>query len=103
MWNVVADAGQHATLVMSDEVESVRVRGWRRINAIVRPAQGDCRHANCGLPCKFTLDCLQCRIAKSVAIAVAIRMDDDIDEIWIVERRCRSGIGRLVELPSGRP
>ena len=43
------------------------------------------------------------RIARDESIAMAVRMDHDVDEVRIVERARRSIVRRVIEIPARRP
>jgi len=74
-----------------------------RIHAIGLSPDRGTRHGDIGLKGQCRLDLVERRIARHIAVAVAVRVDDDIDEIRIVESRCTGGETGVVEMPVWRP
>src|SRR5262245_64360677 len=71
--------------------------------AVVRAVQRDRRDVDFRTARQLTLDRLEPRLALRVQVAVAIRVDDAVDEVRIVERRRGLLVRGIGELPGGRP
>jgi hypothetical protein len=72
-------------------------------DAVTFPVQHDGRHRDFGLRHELLLDAFVGRVAWGVAEPMAVGVDDDVDEIWIVERGGRALVGRVIKMPIGRP
>src|SRR4029453_14538897 len=81
----------------------MRQRAFRRRQADSVAMQHDRRNRNLWLCSQALFDRFEARITVSVAETVTVRMDHNVDEVRIVERRCGAVIGRVIELPIRRP
>ena len=63
----------------------VPVGGLERVDAIVAAVQGNGRHRNHWLRGQLRFDLVVGRITAHIAEPVAVRVDDDLDEVGIVE------------------
>lgn len=78
-------------------------RAADRHHAVVGAVEGDARHADVRLLCEAGLQGRVRRVAGRQAMAVAVGVDHDVDEIGVVEGRRAALVGRVVELPDRRP
>src|ERR1700730_10572492 len=90
-------------LIGAGEMPGIRVGHVRRGDAIRLACQHDRRNCNRWLGGQILLNALQRGVAGGLSVAMAIGMDADIDEIWIVPARGGGLEGGVVELPVGRP
>src|SRR5207244_9821190 len=78
-------------------------RFLRWIYLIDRAMDNDGRDTDLGELCQLRLDRGIPGIAISIAYAMPVRVNDDIDKILIFERRRGSAVGGLVKRPGWRP
>src|SRR5216683_439076 len=100
---VVAGGGDQAALVRAAEVGRGPVGGARGIDTVVDAVQVDGGDGDRRLGGQLSFDWLQGRVAGGVAVAVAVGLDDHVDEVGIVEGGGAARVGLVGELPGGRP
>src|SRR5271168_4817710 len=89
----------HSTFVTRREMPRVRFRllGWPY--TIAGTVQHDRRHSDRWTFRQALFERIQRWIAWRVAIAVPIRLDRHVDEVWVVKAFCRGLKRSIVELP----
>ncbi len=71
----------------------------RQRYAVIRPMQHNRRYRDRWSRRQATLDLVEARVARSVAVAMAVRVDHHRHEIGVVEGRSRTIKGGVVETP----
>ncbi len=99
----MADNRDQPVLVRSGEEARLRGRGAGRRDAVAFAVQHDCRHRDRRPFGKLALQHVIGGVARRVTEAMAVGVDDDVDEIRIVEGVRRAVIGGVVEVPVRRP
>src|SRR5207253_2601121 len=99
----MSGARDAAPRVRSGEMARMALGGFWPRDAVGRAMQHDRRHADRRLRGKPPLDCSERRIACRIAVPHAIRMDDYLDKIWVVECGRARLEQRFVEWQLQRP
>src|SRR5262245_40812352 len=100
----MTDAVDHAS---GDKLHERRgligiLRGWCA-KAVAAAVQGDRRRLDTRTLREPLLDLEKSRLARRIADPVAIRMNDDVDEVRVVEGCGRALVGLRREAPGRRP
>src|SRR5204863_5060379 len=101
--DVVSDHRDDPALVSAGEQMSLGVPGLRLSDPVAAALQYDRGHLDRWLRGEALLDLFEIGIARGIAEAVPVGVNDDIDEIRVVERGRRALVGRIVKLPVRRP
>ena len=101
--NVVTDLGDHVTSEIAREQLTIPLGIRRRRHTIVAAVERDGRHADLWPHGQTLLGLLDRRVSGRQREAMPVRMDDDLDEVGVVERRRRPRVRGIVEAPFRRP
>src|SRR5262249_41039016 len=95
--------GDDAALIRAGKETPVVFRTFGRINAVAGAVQHDCRHRDLRLRGESLLQLIKRRIAGRCTVPMAVRMDNHLDKIRVIERYRGASEGGIVESPVRRP
>src|SRR5437867_4072 len=72
-------------------------------HTVIRPVQYNRRHRDRRARRQATLDLVEARVTRGIAVAVAVGMDHHRHEIWVIEGRRRAVKSSVIEMPGRRP
>jgi len=93
----------HTVLVCRSKESALLLGPARREHPVSRAMQRDGRHSDSRLGRQLAFDLLDRRVSGHDAVAMPVRVDDDIDEIRVVEGNGGLLVRRVIEAPVGRP
>ena len=103
MWQEMPDIGQDLPLVGTGEVAGVAGAALHWVHAVYRALQRDRRHGDSRALRETRLDFRDRWVTGCGAVAVAVGVDNYIDEVGIIEARRGALEGRVVKAPRRRP
>ena len=103
MWQEVPDIGEDPPLVGTGGVADVAGAALHWVHAVYRALQRDRRHGDRRALRETRLNFRDRWVTRCGAVAVAVGVDDYIDEVGMIEAPRGALEGRVVKAPRRRP